>query len=77
MIIIDFIDPFAEQSYPQMVISSIDGDKLYIFPKIYRISDNKLAYIYKDNRLISKLIDDNITMNLVYKTSTLDIAKMS
>lgn len=73
----EFNDIFVNQSYPNIIIKSIDDTDLFIFPKVYRMSDNKIVYVYKENSLANLIINDKIIMNVIFDSPTLDVYKIS
>jgi hypothetical protein len=77
LLVIDLSENLEDQELPNIVLKSIDGNDVYIFPKIYRISANKVVYAFMENSITSLMVTDAIQFHLVYKENNLDINKIS
>jgi len=73
-----FIDSdVAITNYPNIILLGIDNIKYYIFPKIYKLSDKKLAYVYNDTLIKNTVIDDNISLFIVNVNQNIEIKQLS
>jgi hypothetical protein len=77
MLSIEFNNELNDQNYPNIIIHSIDNNKTYVFPKIHKITKNKIVYLYKDKLINNLIIDDHLQMNLIYNNPELDVHKIS
>jgi hypothetical protein len=73
----EFNEDFDDQDFPNIVLKSIDNENLYILPKIHRVSDRCISYIYRDNTLLNRIVNTNMIFNIIYKNKSLDIGKIS
>jgi len=60
-----------------LILKSIDEFDYFIFPKKYKISDRKYCYMFNDNNITNKIIDNNIKFISAYNNKSIDINKVS
>jgi hypothetical protein len=60
-----------------LILKSIDEFDYFIFPKKYKISDRKYCYMFNDNNITNKIIDNNIKFISTYNNKSIDINKIS
>jgi hypothetical protein len=76
LILIIDSDNIAE-NFSSIILLSIDDISLYLFPIVYNLSDKKIAYIFKDNSIKNKVVDNNIKIFLSNDTKKLELSKIS
>lgn len=59
-----------------IILLSIDDVNLYLFPLIYKLDDKKLIYVFKDNTLKNKVINDKIKILISSEKNTLEISNI-
>ena len=74
---IEFADSFLNQNFPNIIIKSIDDTDFNLLPKIYRLSDKILTYVFKDNFIINKIISSNITFFIIHESESLRIKNIT
>jgi isocitrate/isopropylmalate dehydrogenase len=77
ILLIESNDDISTDTYPNIIIHSIDNQNVFVFPKIYRISTNKVAYIYQDSNMNNKIIDNNVRFNVIHSKKSFDVYKIS
>lgn len=60
MLILYFDYDSTSITFPNIILTKIDDSDYYIFPKLYKISDNKMMYVFIDNKLRGLIVNDNI-----------------
>lgn len=60
-----------------LILKSIDEFDYFIFPKKYKISDRKYCYMFNDNNITNKIIDNNIKFISIYNNNSIDVNKIS
>lgn len=65
----------AISNFSSIILLSVDNEILNIFPIVYNLSDNKIAYIFKDNAIKNKIIDNDIRIFISNNTNDLELSK--
>ena len=62
-------------NFSSIILLSVDNESLNIFPIVYNLSDNKIAYIFKDDAIKNKIIDNDIKIFISNDTKNLELNK--
>lgn len=62
---------------PNIVLKSIDNEPCYVFPKVYRVTDKIVSYIFKDNNLVNRVINNKIIFFITHNEKLLKIKNVS
>jgi hypothetical protein len=65
------------ENFSSIILLSIDDNALYLFPIVYNLSDKKIVYIFEDNSIKNKVIDNNIKIFLSNDTKKMELSKIS
>lgn len=77
MLILTIDSDNVVENFSSIILLSIDDNMLYLFPIVYNISNKKIIYIFKDNSIKNKVIDNNIKIFLSNDTKNLELSKIS
>ena len=58
-VFVDFYD-LTSTEFPKLVLASIDNVDYQVLPKTYRISKNKVIYMFQDNNIIGRIVNNEI-----------------
>jgi len=62
-------------NFSSIILLSVDNELVYIFPTIYNLSNNKIAYIFKDNVIKNKIVDSDIKLFISNDINNLELSK--
>ena len=75
ILFIDVYDILTE--IPKVILSSIDNQEVNILPRTYKISSNKVIYLYYDNKLINRIIDNELKFIILSENKNNNILSIS
>ena len=76
MLVLLFESDSNIEAFNSIVIISIDNVNVYIYPQVYKLSNNKIIYTFKDNYLKNKVIDNSIKFFISNQSNSIEINKM-
>lgn len=62
---------------PKIILTKIDDKDYYIFPNLYKISNNKLLFIFNDNSIKSLIINNKINFFINSNKNLINLNKLS